>query len=148
MIHDSLEKAHIYESIHPRFKKAFEFLRKIKNQPFNEGKILIENENIYAIISLNKGLNPEESKIEAHRKYIDNQMPLSKTEKMGWRSLEYLSQIAIEYNEEKDILFFEEKASHFISVEPGEFVIFFPQDGHQPCVTEGDIKKVVVKILI
>jgi YhcH/YjgK/YiaL family protein len=148
MIHDSLEKAHIYESIHPRFKKAFEFLRKIKNQPFNEGKILIENENIYAIISLNKGLNPEESKIEAHRKYIDIQMPLSKTEKMGWRSLEHLSQIAIEYNEEKDILFFEEKASHFISVEPGEFVIFFPQDGHQPCVTEGDIKKVVVKILI
>lgn len=148
MIHDSLEKAHIYESIHPRFKKAFEFLRKIKNQPFNEGKILIENENIYAIISLNKGLNPEESKIEAHRKYIDIQMPLSKTEKMGWRSLEHLSQIAIEYNEEKDILFFEEKASHFISVEPGEFVMFFPQDGHQPCIAEGDIKKVVVKILI
>ena len=34
----------------------------------------------------------------------------------------------------------------FIMVKPMHFAIFWPWDGHQPCVGEGNWKKLVVKI--
>ena len=50
------------------------------------------------------------------------------------------------YNAEKDITFFEGLAETYITVKPGMFAIFFPQDGHAPGITPEGVKKVIVKV--
>ena len=42
--------------------------------------------------------------------------------------------------------FFHDKAQNFITVQPGQFCIFFPEDGHQPCIAEGQFHKIIVKV--
>ena len=32
------------------------------------------------------------------------------------------------------------------TLSPGEFVIFFPEDAHAPCIGEGVIRKMVAKV--
>jgi YhcH/YjgK/YiaL family protein len=148
MIHDTLQHSAQYESIHHRFKKAFDFLKTTDFSTLNVGKISIDGENIFATIALSKGIKASESKVETHKKHIDIQMPISTTETMGWISKENLKSIGTEYNEEKDIVFFDDKATNYVSVKPMEFVVFFPEDGHQPCIADTEIKKVIVKVLI
>jgi beta-galactosidase beta subunit len=33
-----------------------------------------------------------------------------------------------------------------LHIHPLEFAVFFPEDGHQPCIAEGKLKKVIVKV--
>ena len=59
-----------------------------------------------------------------------------------------LKKISQPYNEKNDITFFEDEATTFIKVSPGEFAIFFPEDGHAPGIAEGKFRKVIVKVRI
>ena len=52
------------------------------------------------------------------------------------------------YNPEKDITFFADKPTTYVDVQPGEFAIFFPEDGHAPGIAEGNFRKVIVKVKI
>ena len=38
------------------------------------------------------------------------------------------------------------KAQTLVTCKPGQFAIFFPQDGHQPCIGKGDIHKAIFKV--
>ena len=51
-----------------------------------------------------------------------------------------------EYNAEKDITFYKGFAKDNLTITPGMFAIFFPQDGHAPGVTPDGVKKVIVKV--
>ena len=53
-----------------------------------------------------------------------------------------------EYNAEKDITKYgDTKAQTYVTVKPGQFAIFFPQDGHAPCITDdAEIKKAIFKV--
>jgi YhcH/YjgK/YiaL family protein len=147
MIHANLENISRYEILHPSFQMAFDFFKTkdLKNLPI--GKVEIDGEKIFAIVSEVEAIKPQESKLESHKKYIDIQIPLSAKETMGWASVGKLKNIAVEYNNQKDIMFFEDVATSYIAVNPGEFVVFFPEDAHQPCIGEGKIKKIIVKVL-
>jgi biofilm protein TabA len=37
-------------------------------------------------------------------------------------------------------------AETYVTVKPGMFAIFFPQDGHAPGITPDGVKKVIVKV--
>ncbi len=148
MIHDILAHSYNYEMIHPGFKKAFDFFKSTDLLNLPVGKIVIDSDEVFAMVSICQGIKPGESKLEAHRKYIDIQMPLSTTETMGWASTQHAMTLSQEYDEDKDIMFFEEKANDYVIVNPMEFVVFFPEDAHQPCIGIGEIKKVVVKVKI
>ena len=51
------------------------------------------------------------------------------------------------YNAEKDVTKYPgAKAETYVNCKPGEFAIFWPQDGHQPCIGEGDIHKAIFKV--
>jgi YhcH/YjgK/YiaL family protein len=86
--------------------------------------------------------------METHNKFIDIQLPLTKTETMGWIAGNKLQQVTEPYNGDKDVSFFADKATNFLQVQPYEFAIFFPEDGHQPGIVEGQHKKVIVKVLV
>jgi len=50
------------------------------------------------------------------------------------------------YNPEKDVSFYAEAPEMYFRMQPGQFVVLFPEDVHSPMIGEGEIKKMVVKV--
>lgn len=145
MILDKIENLVKYASINPLFQKMVEYLNTtdVASQP--EGKVLIDGTDLFVNYSVAKGKTIDEARIETHDKMIDLQMPLSGPETFGFSPRANLPEAA--YNAEKDITFYDGRAEKYITVQPGEFVIFFPQDGHAPCISDAEkIVKVIFKI--
>jgi YhcH/YjgK/YiaL family protein len=148
MILDSLQNGSRYESIHPKFKLAFNFLCNTDLLALPNGKIELDGTNVVVIVTDLIGKTSEEAIMETHNKYLDIQVPLGASETMGWIAGSNLKQPTSEYNSEKDVTFFADKATNFLNVQPFEFAIFFPEDGHQPGIAAGTHKKIIVKILL
>jgi YhcH/YjgK/YiaL family protein len=148
MILDTLSNSKLYESVHPRFKKAFEYLRNTDLKSLPLGKIELEGSNLLVNVVDITGKPASEARMETHRKFIDIQVPVGNTETMGWLAAENLKNPTAPYDAEKDITFFTDKASVFIPVQPYEFAVFFPEDGHQPGIAEGVYRKIIVKVLV
>lgn len=148
MIIDSLENAEKYFSVHPRFAKAFEYLKNQELESLQPGKFVIEEGVLTVAVSAKEGVSPEKAKFEAHNEFIDIQVCISNTEKMGWSARSTCKAPIDVYNPEKDVIFFEDEPGMYFSLQPGQFVIFFPQDAHAPMIGEGVIKKLVVKVKI
>ena len=148
MILDSLHNAGLYETIHPRFKQAFDFLCNTDLKALSPGKIELDGSNLFANIVDITGKTAETARLETHNLYIDIQVPVTAAETMGWIAGNSLKNITEPYNREKDITFFGDIASNLINVQPMEFVIFFPEDGHQPGISNDQHKKIIVKVLV
>lgn len=146
MILDSLKNAEEYYSCHPLFKEAFEYLKSIDFSTIEVGKVELKGKELFVMVSDSKMKAASDAKLEVHNQYIDIQMPISGPETFGWKSRSELTQESAPFNEEKDIQFFGDKALSFFNLTPGNFAIFFPEDGHAPCIGEDVVKKVVVKI--
>ncbi len=147
MIIDTLDNLEKYASLNPLFAKAIEFLKNtdLKAQPV--GKVELDGKNLVVNFSVAKGKTKEQAQLETHKKFIDIQIPLSCTEVMGYTPACDLPEG--EYNAEKDITKFAIPSESYIAVNPGMFAIFFPQDGHAPCISdEENIQKVIVKVLV
>lgn len=148
MIVDNLNNAFHYYSIHSRFEKAFEYVNTFHFMSSEEGTIEVDGELIKLIVSTNKLKSKNESLLEAHRKFIDIHIPFSQPETFGWKSLHSVDKEHDEYDTEKDFELFNDTPSTYITVEPGEFVIFLPEDAHAPLIGTGDLKKIIFKIFI
>lgn len=148
MIIDHLKNSAQYEQLNPLFKKAFDYLKSLDFSKIEVGKTQIEGTDLFISISNSNLKTKEDAKLEVHDKYIDIQMPISKAEGFGWIARNELTAESAPFNTEKDIQFFEDKAKTYFSVEPGNFAIFFPEDGHAPCIGEGTILKIVVKVKV
>lgn len=147
MILDSLENAGLYESIHPRFKQAFDFLRNTNLVTLPLGKIELDGSDLFVNVVEIAGKTADAARMETHNNYIDIQVPVGTAETMGWIAGNKLKEVTDPYNADKDISFFADKATNFIVVQPFEFAVFFPTDGHQPGIAEGVFKKIIVKVL-
>jgi YhcH/YjgK/YiaL family protein len=77
---------------------------------------------------------------------IDIQIPLDGEETFGYTPLCDLPEF--EYNAEKDITKYGTTlAQTYVTCRPGQMAIFFPQDGHAPCISEAaEIKKAIFKV--
>jgi YhcH/YjgK/YiaL family protein len=149
MIFDSINNAEIYYGLGEKFKIAFQFLQSTDFGSLKDDKIVLDGDNIFAMIQKYKAKNIEDTTWETHKKYIDIQYIVSGTEKMGFVSPNYLDTI-IEYNKEKDVERLFGKGD-FVQVRKGEFVIFFPDDAHMPGIKiEGNemVHKVVIKVKV
>lgn len=147
MILDTLENAGLYESINPRFKQAFDFLLNTNLVELPLGKIELDGSNLFINVVEIAGKTADVARMETHNNYIDIQVPVGTAETMGWIAGNKLQQVTDPYNTDKDITFFADKATNFIVVQPFEFAVFFPTDGHQPGIAEGVFKKIIVKVL-
>jgi YhcH/YjgK/YiaL family protein len=148
MILDKLENCGLYESIHPAFKKAFDFLKTTDLLTLPLGKIELDGSNLFVNVVEIAGKTAEEARMETHIKYIDIQVPITATETMGWIPENDLKVITEPYNVDKDLAFFGDAAYNFLQVNPSEFAIFFPTDGHQPGIANGTVKKIIIKVLV
>ena len=148
MIIDSLSNAKKYFSLNPRFEKAFNFLVSNDLSKLEEKKYEIDGAKVYATCMVRQGLTPETAKHEAHDKYIDIQVCISGKESFGWSYRPDCKSVKDAYNAEKDIIFYADKPNTYVEIKPSQMAIFFPEDVHMPLVGSGEIKKVVVKVLV
>lgn len=146
MIIDTLKNAEACYSLHPLFKEAFEYLKTTDFTKAEPGKTELRGEDLFVAVSDSDMKTEADAKMEVHNKYIDIQVPVSKPETYGWKARAGLKEERDAFNEEKDIQFFYDRGTTLVTAVPGDFAIFFPQDGHAPCIGEGKIRKVVVKI--
>jgi len=148
MILDILENARHYVALNKGFAKAFDFLLRPDLKKLPVGKYKIDGERIYAIVSKEHGRRKEDAFLETHDKYIDIQMVLAGTDKMGWKPKALCKQPTRKYDKKTDEQLFADKPDAWISTKKGAFVIFFPEDAHMPLISSGQIHKVVVKIAV
>ncbi len=148
MVLDSLTNHALYNNLHPRFKKAFEYLQKTDFTKIELGKHLIDGEDLFVIVMEYQTSDPASCKMENHKKYIDIQYMVSGEEFMGV-SL-FTGQQPIEaYDESKDAAFFETSFASLVKVQQGQFMIFFPHDLHMPCMKtekQSFVRKAVFKV--
>jgi YhcH/YjgK/YiaL family protein len=148
MILDTLANADRYLALHPLFSRAFEFLRKTDLAALPPGRHVIDGESLFAIVEACPGRARAEAKLECHRRYIDIQLVLEGTDEMGWKPLGECRQPVSEFNVERDIRFFDDVPSSWVATPAGSYCIFFPDDAHAPLVSDGQVRKVVVKIAV
>lgn len=147
MIIDTLENLEQYASVNPRFAKAIEYLKSTDLNAQEPGKVELDGKDLVVNFSIAKGKTKEQAQLETHKNFIDIQIPFSCTEVMGYTPACNLPEG--EYNAEKDITKFAMPSEAYIPVHPGMFAIFFPQDGHAPCISEEEsIRKVIVKVRV
>ena len=146
MIIDKLENLKNYASVNPLFPKVVEFLQQNDLNALEAGKHEIVGKDLFVNIQLAKGRTPAEAIIETHNKMIDIQIPLSDAETFGYTQRDALPEA--EYNVEKDITKIPDLAADsYITCQPGMMAIFFPQDGHAPCIAGvPEIKKAILKV--
>ena len=111
-----------------------------------DGKYPIKGKDLFLNLTTAKGKAPDEAEVETHVKMIDIQIPLDGPETYGYTPLCNLPEE--EYNAEKDVTMYPGlMAESFIDCQPGMFAIFFPQDGHAPCITMApEIRKAIFKV--
>lgn len=145
MILDTLENFDKYAKMHPLFPLVAEYLKTQNLSTHEMGKDVLVEGQLFANYCAAKGKTQDEARIETHNAMIDIQIPISTAETMGFTPRKNLPEA--EYDSDKDISFYPGGAERYITVHPGEFVVFFPQDGHAPCISESEeIVKVIFKI--
>ncbi|MGD0077797.1 MAG: YhcH/YjgK/YiaL family protein [Sedimentisphaerales bacterium] len=149
MILDRIENASLYADLNTEFIRAFEILTNPSLNQKQDGKHIVDGNDLFYTIQRYKTKPMSEGKLEAHRKYIDIQFLLSGVEILGYTPLKGLK-VTEEYNSEKDIVFFETpKELTKVKLEPGLFCILFPDDAHLPCRQvdkPAEVRKVVIKV--
>jgi YhcH/YjgK/YiaL family protein len=146
MIIDTIDNLGKYVGLNPLFADVVEFLKANDLQTMEAGKYPIKDKDLFLNLALTKQRTKDTAVLETHIDMIDIQIPITCAETFGYTPLQDLP--AFEYNAEKDITKYgDTKAQTYVTVNPGQFAIFFPQDGHAPCIIdEPEIKKAIFKV--
>jgi YhcH/YjgK/YiaL family protein len=146
MIIDTIDNLGKYVALNTLFAEVVDFLKDHDLHTLEAGKYPIKEKDVFLNLQMAKGRSQETAVLETHVEMIDIQIPISAEETFGYTPLSDLPNY--EYNAEKDITKYgETKSQTYVTVKPGQFVIFFPQDGHAPCITiVPEIKKAIFKV--
>ena len=149
MIIDSLDNLCKYSILNTQILQVADFIARhdlddIFLYDLETSKVKIAGDDVFGNFAILKGKRKEEAILETHNVMLDIQVPLNKAEVIGYTPRRNLPEAP--YNAENDITFYEGLAEQYVTVHPGEFAIFLPQDGHAPCIGEGEIRKVIFKV--
>ena len=148
-IKDSLERIGDYAKLGPHFAKAVVFLQRKDLRSLPNGRYELDGENAYAMVQ-EAMLKPWGSgRPEVHHEYFDIQLPLSNEEIIGVGRFDPKAQG--DFDEGKDIGFYDETPVEPLTLRPGEFAILYPGTcAHAPCCSEdaagAPVRKIVVKV--
>lgn len=137
-----------YADLHPAFARAFAFLQETDLSSFSPGRHDIDGDAIYVSIDHVDGRGHEGARLEAHRAHIDIQLTLDGEERIGWKPLVSCETPDGAFDESRDIGLFRDRPATWLSLPPGTFGIFFPEDAHAPLAGNGPVKKAIVKIRV
>lgn len=148
--HESVNKEEFmrqYKAHTAWWDTAFLFLKSHDLTSLPNGKYLLAGDSVYVSVTEGPLKEFDQTKWEAHRKYIDVQYVARGKEKIGVAPIASAT-VVNPYNAEKDVANFTAEGKFYLA-DPGSFFIFFPQDAHRPSikVDEETEKKVVVKVM-
>jgi len=147
MIVDTIDNLSKYTALNPLLADVVGFIRMNDLASLENGKHIIKGADLFVNIQDAKGKTREEAKMETHKLMLDIQIPLSASETFGYTPLGDLP--AAEYNEVKDVTKYDGLAETYFTCKPGEFAMFFPQDGHTPCISDAAvIHKAIFKVRV
>lgn len=146
MIIDTIDNLRDYEPLNRFVAKVVAFMKEHNLDELSVGKHPILGDDAYVNIQMATGKTEEEAVIEYHRKMIDIQVPLEVDERYGYTPLTDLPNG--DYDAEKDCALLSDIHPQTVfTVRKGQFVIFTPQDGHAPCISDHrTFKKAIFKI--
>lgn len=146
MIVDTLDMLSHYVALNPLFADVVKFLENNDLSTMKEGKYEIKGADLFLNLTTAVGKTAETAVLETHNDMIDIQIPLSGSETYGYTPRRYLPEG--EYNADKDITKLPDTpADDYVTCRPGMFAIFFPQDGHAPCISDEEgIRKAIFKV--
>ena len=148
MIIDTLAHFEDYVKMHPLFEEVAKFLRSNRLAEMPEGIYPVKGDDVTVNVQIQNGKTRDEASLEAHRRMIDIQVPISADETYGVSPLENLSET--DFDEERDCgLWHGTAAENYVTCTPDMFVVFFPQDAHAPLITPAaKLKKAVFKVKV
>ena len=144
MIIDELFHLKDYAGLHPAFETIARFLETHEWDTMADGRYDFGLEggwvNLQTVVPKTEG----QAVLEAHRRMIDVQVPLSCVERMGYAPCPPDGETV--YDAEKDIAFYKQPFDTVVTVHCGMFAVFFPQDAHAPGITAETLRKAVFKL--
>lgn len=137
--------------ISPNLDIAFKYLDQldlVKVQPTKEALDLSPRVKVNVFDYHPNQTNPG-SQLESHQKWMDIHLVASGSEQMAVGSADTL-QRTIAYDPQKDIAFYEGQPEAIVNLYPGNVLVTFPEDFHQPGIKVNDlpVRKILMKIKV
>jgi YhcH/YjgK/YiaL family protein len=148
MIIDQITNSHLYYTLHPQIRLAFEYLQHTDLYSLRVGKNEIDGQNLYAMVQQYTTKPKEQGAWEAHRRYMDLHVVMQGIENIGYAYSSRLTQGEYDANKDFIRLF---GAGDFLNLYYGNFALFMPEEAHMPGIaidSPAPVKKIVVKIRI
>lgn len=149
MILAHLNDAERYASLHPLFQQLFDYVRNHDLSQVPAERITLDGERLFINVADATLKTPEDQVLEVHRRYLDVHFPLSGSEIMGWTPMTHLKTESVDaFNEADDYAIYAEPAESYVTIQPGEFAIVWPEDAHAPIIGTGKLRKLIAKVLL
>ncbi len=146
MIVSNLQNSKRIESLHPLFSKLFDYVKSHDLLNAELGRIEIDGDNLF-INNVNPTCMARDVQVlELHHDYIDVHILLQGKETIGWKATEDLKEETKPYSKEGDCALFSDTPTTYVDINPGEFVLVYPEDAHAPVIGEGKIRKLIAKV--
>lgn len=146
MIISNLHNSTRIESLHPQFKKLFDYIKQNELLNHELGRITLDGDDLFINNVYLDAVEKENQVLEVHKEYIDVHILLAGKEAIGWKAAEELTQETQPYEPEKDCALYADQPTAFAELKPGEFVIVYPEDPHAPAIGKGKIRKLIAKV--
>lgn len=144
MIIDTLDNITLYEHLNPLFPQVVAWLKEHDLEATPVGHYELQGSDLFVNVVDSAPKSREQAKLETHNQMIDIQIAIGGSEEHGYTHRSRLPEET--YNKESDITFYDQKPDGYITMHPGQFVIYFPQDGHAPAIIPVTLRKAIFKI--
>ncbi len=149
MIKNSLKYTKNYYNLSEKIKLGLEFLENHDLKSMENGKYEILSDDVFINVQEYNSKPEQDGKWEAHRKYIDIQVLIKGSEKIGVGEIQDFTTTEA-YDEERDVEFLTTNApQQFITMRENDYIILYPYDVHMPQISidkPSAVKKAVVKV--
>ncbi len=133
MIYDRIENLGVYFKDRALFENIEKVINDFIENPFDNGRIDIDSENIWCNVAKYNVEVKDEIKYEAHRKYADVQVMVDGEEIIGYSNFNDCT-ITENFKPDNDIAFMTSDKGVMIPLRKGYFMALFPEDAHAPCL--------------
>lgn len=129
-----------------QFAALFAFMKQCAIDTLPVGRYEIDGDRLFLMIMEGPLKERANAPLEAHDAYYDLQIPLSQAEEYGIGLREQCVSPRGEFDAERDIIFYDDTPTRYVTLQVGEAIIFAPEMAHAPMIGEGTIRKAVFKI--
>lgn len=135
-----------------RLQKALAAVRDLDLETLPLGKTIIDGEEIFVSTNEYETEPFEDRRPEKHECYIDIQLMAEGTEILGFTDVEHVSDMTEDRRKTSDVSFYgKTERENVVTLQKGDFAIFFPWEVHRPnCEAQegkpSHVKKAVVKV--